>query len=505
MMKLRPSSANPTRTSRYASRVNPSSSIKRDLKLIQSSQETGKFLDSQIFKLTEASFLDYKSLASTQITQELKILKTHTNKTQLSKTTNNWRIEKLNLELEQTKSAENYSKKIPLLKEKIEKLKQEIIDAKIQQELKLDDREVYFHIEKRMVDTKIHLELKAHHLRDQLKIKDAILNTEKMKFLNVKEKRCRSARAYKNFDKTSEFFQKSKKILARRFEEEKKASENMDLMRQEHNRRHIEICEQVDNEESIRNFKGIRERVMLSKLWYMFLSNKLKDYITKFGTIDLAFRKIRSITGLTDISEVVEKFLTKENLYNELMSMVNQNKAIKDKMIKDNKDLQSKIEELNICEKHKNIEGNVRELLDVIQGNRVRNAYEKERLEKIQALKVKLEAWVKKVIGKFKIQADFQKFSIVELIDALRSTVLDELRGMNLTPDLKVMKEITKKVVAETSKLGNSPLASKLVQKEKIKNEEMVLSHLNYSDETTDYKKKTFFTPLLEKALRKPL
>jgi len=35
-----------------------------------------------------------------------------------------------------------------------------------------------------------------------------------------------------------------------------------------------------------------------------------------------------------------------------------------------------------------------------------------------------------------------------------------------------------------------------------IKNEELLLSQLDYSDEVNDLKKKTYFTPLLEKALR---
>lgn len=503
-MKLRPSSANPTKTRQYTNHINASTSIKRDLKLIQSSQETGKFLDSQIFKLTEASFFDHKSLASTQITQELKVLKTHTNKTQLCKTTNNWKIEKLALELEQTKSAENYSKRIPLLKLRIEELKKEILAAKMNQEIRLEDREVYFHIEKRMVDTKIHLELKAHHLREQMNIKTGILITEKTKYWKHKESRCKSARACRNFDKTSEFFRKSKIILAKRFENEKKASEEMDRLRFEHERRHVEICEQVDNEETIRKFKGIREQVMLSKFWYSFLSNKLKDNIVKFGAIDLAFRKIRSITGLTDITEVVEKFLTKENLYNELMTMVNQNKATRENMLKKNRELENKIEEFNISEKHLSIGQNLRELLEVIQSNRARNGYEKERLEKIQALRIKLESWIRKIILKFKgTYEGLKNFSLVELMMVLKSSVFEELGLMNIPPNSKVLKEITKKIVVDASKLSSSPMACKLIQKEKLKNEELLLSQLNYSDEVSDYKKKIFFTPLLDKALRK--
>jgi hypothetical protein len=483
--------------------VNPSSSIRKDLIILQSSEETGKFLDSQIFKLTDTDFIDHKSLASTQISQELKFLKTSSNKTQLTKTTNNWMIEKLSVELEQAKSAENYGKKLETMKEKIQQLKEKIIETKAKQLERLEDREVCLHIEKRMIATKIHLNIKSRELKNQLHVKTGILNSEMEKTLKVRESRCRSARVYRNFDKTSSFFNKSKVVLANRFENEKKASEEMDELRLQHDKRHLEICEEVDNEETIRKFKGMREQVMLSRLWHGFLTKKLKDYISKFGTIDLAFRKIKSITGLTDISEVVEKFLTKENLYHELMSMVNQNKSKKEKMIQNIQNLEEKIQDLNISEKPASSFESVKDLIDEIHSKRGRNYYEKEKLEKIISLKLKLESWIKKIIMKVKKNQEMDHFNLNELIFVLKDSVNEVLRGLQSRPDHRVLYETNKKMVIDVAKVGKSSAFSKLMQKEKIKNEEIFPAELDFVDEVFEQKKKSFFTPLLEKTLKK--
>ena len=503
MLKIRPFSANSGKSRNRSRNVNPSSSIRKDLTILQSSEETGKFLDSKIFKLTDTDFIDHKSMASTQISQELKFLKTFSNKTQLSKTSNNWIIEKLSIELEQAKKAKNYGRKLEIMQVRVKELKKKIEDTKLKQQERLEDREVYMHIEKRMIETKIHLNLKNHELRGQIKIKTLLLSNEKEKSLKVRETRSRSARVYKNYDKTSSFFNKSKYVLANKFEQEKKASEEMDLMRFEHEKRHREICEEVDNEETIRKFKGIREQVMLNRLWHLFLSNRLKEYISKFGTIDLAFRKIKSITGLNDINDVVEKFLTKENLYHELMSMFNQNKAKKENLIQSIKNLEGKILELNISEKPSIAVINIKDLLDDINSKRSRNFFEKDRFEKILALKVKLKSWMKKLILKINKNKELDHFNFHELVLVLKNTVNEELGRLGQMPSPRILYETKKKMAAEVAKVGKSSAFSRLMEKEKLKNEQVLPVELNYIDEVYEHKKKSFFSPLVEKTLKK--
>ena len=85
-MKIRPLSATSTKTNRiFTNQTTPTHTVKRNLKVLMSSEETARFLDSQIFKLTEASMPNCKELASLQVSKELKQLKSFTNSVQLSK------------------------------------------------------------------------------------------------------------------------------------------------------------------------------------------------------------------------------------------------------------------------------------------------------------------------------------------------------------------------------------------------------------------------------------
>ena len=183
MLKIRPFSASTGKNRSRSRYANPSSSIRTDLKILKSSEETGKFLDSKIFKLTDTEFIDHKSLASTQISQELKFLKSFTNKTQLSKTSNNRIIEKLSIELEQVKNSETLGTSLESMDDRVKELKDKIRQTKLKQLEKLEDREIYCHIEKRMIETRIHLNLKNHELAGQIKMKASLLLNERQSFL----------------------------------------------------------------------------------------------------------------------------------------------------------------------------------------------------------------------------------------------------------------------------------------------------------------------------------
>ena len=302
-MKIRPLSATSTKTNRiFTNQTTPTHTVKRNLKVLMSSEETARFLDSQIFKLTEASMPNCKELASLQVSKELKQLKSFTNSVQLSKSQINWKIERLAIELSQAKTKEKYvESKIPGLLEEIIKLKEKIEAVKALQEEKLADREVYNHVQQRLVNTKIFLDIKTNDLQERLSNKQHFLRIENNAQIKTREGRCQSARMYKNFYRTAEFFHKNTSIKAKNLEKNQKVIANMQTWREKRKKRQTEICEEVENEETIRNFKGIRESIMVCRVWYMFLSNKLAANVSEFGTIELAFRKIRSVTGLFDI------------------------------------------------------------------------------------------------------------------------------------------------------------------------------------------------------------
>ena len=502
-MKNRPISANPIRrkapTSTFAP---PFYAAKNDLKLLMSSNDTSHFLDSKIFKLTESTIPEHRHSASTQISQELHVLKTFTNTTQLSKTITSKTINRLEIEMDQANHSEIYGKKIPQLQENIETLKEKIAEAKAKQQEKLADREVYFHIEKRLVATKIHLDMKTNFLQNQLNNKQHVLTIEKNQSFRSREGRCRSARQYRNFSKSTDFYNKNKLKLLEKLEKDNEILEQGEVSRVERKKKHIEICEQVDDEENIRRFKGIRDGIMLHRTWYMVLSHKLDENKKKFGDIGQAFSKIKGITGRHDINEVVEKFLTKENSFLELMNFIVQNKHSKEDLQQRNEEMERKIEKATIIEGTTIKENKLNELERVISNDINRNVYEKSRQKALGVIKSSIEIWAKKNIKRFSPKAPCEELKLGELILTLKNVTLGSLASLTRKPVVAIKKTQIFEVFDQTTPKMISFL-SKMVTS-KVDHEIIDYSELNYvENEDLESKKKILFAPLIEKALKK--
>ena len=66
------------------------------------------------------------------------------------------------------------------------------------------------------------------------------------------------------------------------------------------------------------------------------------------STIDEAFKAIKTATGVTDVQEMVRKFLTREQTYSQLLMNVSESERSIDKLKKDNEELRSRLHELKI-------------------------------------------------------------------------------------------------------------------------------------------------------------
>lgn len=66
------------------------------------------------------------------------------------------------------------------------------------------------------------------------------------------------------------------------------------------------------------------------------------------STIDEAFKAIKTATGVTDVQEMVRKFLTREQTYSQLLMNVSESERHIDKLKKDNEELRGRLHELKI-------------------------------------------------------------------------------------------------------------------------------------------------------------
>lgn len=124
--------------------------------------------------------------------------------------------------------------------------------------------------------------------------------------------------------------------------------------------------------------------------------------------IENAFQKIRAQTGLSDVQDIVNRFLTREQTYSQLLNQVADNEDKIDRLRADNDKWRSKLQELQIknsggvdlVKRTKNINPELHELDIQIMNSQK----EKEKIEAInntvQLVNEQVESWCHRIIQK---------------------------------------------------------------------------------------------------------
>ncbi len=87
---------------------------------------------------------------------------------------------------------------------------------------------------------------------------------------------------------------------------------------------------------------------MVQKMWSSFLKKKMEKEMKRTYEIEDAFQKIRASTGLTDVQEIVHKFLTREQTYSHLLMAVSDNERKIDNLRRENEHWREKLHELQM-------------------------------------------------------------------------------------------------------------------------------------------------------------
>ena len=76
------------------------------------------------------------------------------------------------------------------------------------------------------------------------------------------------------------------------------------------------------------------------------MRKKMEREMRNSQSIDDAFKAIKTATGVTDVQDMVRKFLTREQTYSQLLMAVSESERMIDKLKKDNEELSSRLHEL---------------------------------------------------------------------------------------------------------------------------------------------------------------
>merc|ERR1712000_661685 len=123
------------------------------------------------------------------------------------------------------------------------------------------------------------------------------------------------------------------------------------VKREERQKRQLEIAEAAANEERDSNETRLRESLLSLRFWYGVQKERFEKEMKKSEVVESAFTKIRAaiISPVAlDISEIVHKFLTREQTYSQLLvSVADAERKIDQLKIKNNA-AKNRIQELEL-------------------------------------------------------------------------------------------------------------------------------------------------------------
>lgn len=173
-------------------------------------------------------------------------------------------------------------------------------------------------------------------------------------------------------------------------------------------RRQNEIAEKAANENKDSNELKMQENFLAQRFWSSFLKVKMEKEMKRTHDIEKAFQDIRAQTGLSDVQEIVNRFLTREQTYAQLLSQVADNEDKIDRLRGDNEqwrnelhDLQIKASGITDIEKRSRAQNPDLHELDL---NIIKKTREKDKIEainnKVQLVNEQVEAWCRRIIEK---------------------------------------------------------------------------------------------------------
>lgn len=114
------------------------------------------------------------------------------------------------------------------------------------------------------------------------------------------------------------------------------------------------IAQNAANEKKDSNELKMQENFLAQKFYSNFLKHKMDREMKANAEYEQAFQKIRAQTGYSDVQEIVQKFLKREETYNQLLESVSNDEAKIDNLRRENDKQRDKLHELQIQQSENN-------------------------------------------------------------------------------------------------------------------------------------------------------
>lgn len=443
IMKNRPISSTIRRKNIF-DETNPLISAKRDLEILSSTSKTSRFIDNKLYTLSQLSQINPLEILSSEVSRQLKALKKHTNSTQIHNASVKSRLKNCSLDLtnvnEAEKIAENREK---FLTKKILNLKKNIKEVQDEQLVHISDQKTCLHIKQRLEATKVFLDIRKNELKSDLKSKNLVLAEVQSWKSASAERKTRTLRIHKNLNKSLSFFHQQYEKVS------KKLQKDMDLMdfvnsnRDMRTFRQQNIIEQVGINEKNRREKESRENCLLHKMWYLNLTKKLENSMKKFSRIDLAYKKIKSLTGLEDVNIFLSKIFSKEDSLQDLTEHIQINKKKIEEYSNRNAELQKNIKQISVLDKKYLTDDEVGVMNSNIRNLKVRRKIYEDKILGVQGVVDKVKDWCVRMIKMMDANFEYGGEKLFELMKILRFRIQADIKPVRNLPRYDRYAQIT--------------------------------------------------------------
>lgn len=186
------------------------------------------------------------------------------------------------------------------------------------------DNKILEHILNRTKSNVIELELKSNHLHSSLNTLRSHLNEYEKKSRKNKEEHVKSQRLLRNVSENLKIEKKNNEDLIRRLEKAADHKKQASERRQQRIIKQAEIAEIAANQNRNAEEIALKEQIYLYKIFWMFLNYKQEKAFRESEDAEEAFKRIRVATGLSNIQTVVEGFLKRDELSEELQKSISE-------------------------------------------------------------------------------------------------------------------------------------------------------------------------------------
>lgn len=334
-------------------------------------------------------------------------------------------------------SAATVQNRIKLLEAEIEKTRSMRDHVK-------DEKYTYEHVLNRMKRTRINLELQAQHYTQALKTKQLVV-AEQLR--RMRSSQANSAIAKQAVDVarsllTREEQQQESQALI--LEKNARLRQEIASKRDKRQTRQAEIAEFAANMQEDGEETRLRQGYLLHRFWWNALQRKLEKDKAQSVEIEEAFQRIKIATGLGDVHDMVERFLTKEQTYERLMHAVTEAEQRVERLKRDIEEEQSSIKTFLVSEQRGNAEIDATGLGLAIEKELKEVQTAQNHLEKHEIAYDHIAEWLRRIYSQFHriVQSDEPNITpnpgenyLLTLFNRLTALVQDLLQPLHTQRD----------------------------------------------------------------------